>query len=795
MKKGIKIGLGFITLLAVLLVGAVIAVKVLVTPERVKELVVPLAEDHLQRKVLLGDVDISLFSGIQLQEFAVRNREDSGNFVATDALVLTYQFMPLLSGQVVVDEVRLVNPQIRIERLKDGTFNFSDLLPKEKGQGSAEPVRPGKASSKDIPLQLAQAAIVNGRVEFADHLVSPNTPLMILIDQIEARVSDLAPGKPAAIEVSALVNETPFKSMGTVNPDKKIIDLTLGLDRLPVGDFGPYFASQIPGKLKSLLLTVDLTVKGGAEQLNLGGYIAGQDLSLVLDALPEAVLEKASFRFEPNLSLNAGEGQLTLDKTRVLFNQIDLLAEGSVQQLFQVPAVDLQLTLPEKPIQELLASLPQGLVAPATQFNPDGAVSLDLVLKGTTQDPLQLLQAGALRFNKVSGMMAGYQPVMDGTLKIQGRGLKSEQLATTIAGQKITLDLQVEDLLAQPLKGSVDVRSDRISLTRIMAQNKSDGQGGASASPSAKPSGKAGSAQEMGPYDIPVDLKGTIRIDEVEYNGILARNLVTDLALRKNILTVDPVQAEVGDGQVGGKARVDLGVKGLSYRSDIGVKKVAIEKVIGGFWPKLAGAVLGRISLDLEGKGTGTQTASLRKNLSGKGQLQLFQGKLAKSQLTQGLVEQTRIQELESLSFSKIALDFLIQKGKLSLGGTADGKEARFSPKGDVGLDGGLNMNLGMKMSPELADKAVGGRLGKLLRDSEGWAAVPVKLGGTLTSPQVLLDEKALQKQLLEKGKQKLEKKLLKKLFKTPETSSEPSRESSPEKQLLNDTLKNLLGN
>ncbi len=136
-----------VAVLAVLVITAIILVKVLVTPERIRATVLPLAEQPLHRQVTLGDIRVGLFSGVQLSQLAIAEPKGDETFVAADQVILRYRFWPLLLGRVMIDEVQLVAPRIRIVRQADGRFNFSDLLSGPAaagtGQGGRQDPSPG----------------------------------------------------------------------------------------------------------------------------------------------------------------------------------------------------------------------------------------------------------------------------------------------------------------------------------------------------------------------------------------------------------------------------------------------------------------------------------------------------------------------------------------------------------------------------------------------------------------------------------------------------------------------------
>lgn len=127
MKKFWKIA-GILTIVPILLgIGLVVLVQILVTPAMIKDRLLPEAEKVLQRRIVLGDIEVSLFSGIVLKDLQILEKTGDGTFVAADRIVLRYQLWPLLSKRVVVDEILLDAPQITLIRQADGNFNFSDL--------------------------------------------------------------------------------------------------------------------------------------------------------------------------------------------------------------------------------------------------------------------------------------------------------------------------------------------------------------------------------------------------------------------------------------------------------------------------------------------------------------------------------------------------------------------------------------------------------------------------------------------------------------------------------------------
>ena len=127
MGKLVKgIGIAFLLLVG-LIAGLAVFVNYYLTDEKVKELVIPQAEAALGRDVSIGDISIGLFSGITIKDFLIKETDGSTDFVNTRAFVLSYDLLPLLQKKLVISEIRLDEPTVRVSRDKKGQFNYASL--------------------------------------------------------------------------------------------------------------------------------------------------------------------------------------------------------------------------------------------------------------------------------------------------------------------------------------------------------------------------------------------------------------------------------------------------------------------------------------------------------------------------------------------------------------------------------------------------------------------------------------------------------------------------------------------
>ena len=165
MKKAYKILAVIAAVIIVTVVGLTVFVKSYLTDERIRALVTESAEKSLHRKVSLGAISVSIFSGISVKDFAIREKDSDQAFLKADAFVLKYQFLPLLSKRLIIDELAVESPRIMITKKADGSFNFSDITrPKEEAAGEKK----GEVSGLPVNLNVKSLRIDKARLEYDD---------------------------------------------------------------------------------------------------------------------------------------------------------------------------------------------------------------------------------------------------------------------------------------------------------------------------------------------------------------------------------------------------------------------------------------------------------------------------------------------------------------------------------------------------------------------------------------------------------------------------------------------------
>src|SRR5690242_17631469 len=154
-----KIVIGVIVIL-VLLIGGLLSLPLLVDLASYQDQYKPLIENALNRKIELQGIRLTIWPriGARVVGFTVMDDPSfsAGPFASLTSLDVGVKLLPLLSGQVDVEELTLRHPVITVIKNKDRITNLSTLGPR-----TAAPSTPAKPETQQgDPLQaLALLAV------------------------------------------------------------------------------------------------------------------------------------------------------------------------------------------------------------------------------------------------------------------------------------------------------------------------------------------------------------------------------------------------------------------------------------------------------------------------------------------------------------------------------------------------------------------------------------------------------------------------------------------------------------
>ena len=424
-----------VAVVVVLFVSLIVLAKVLITPERVRETVLPLAEESLGRTVDLENIDISIFSGISLQNMAVHKKDGAGEFVAADKVVLRYSLWALLRLKVEVDEIALVRPRLEIIRNEDGSFNFSDLIAEEEETKSSE--KGGGAGSgaaktgggAPIDLHISKVSIEDGQLLFIDRSAKPEAKHQI--SQFNLQANNVSLTEKFPLELSALWNGNDLGLSGQVDAAGMGADVEAFFNQIKVHLAG---GVSDDGKVKGRL------------------SLPKTDFEKIYASIPKEYDPGVrDFGIAGNIAFDAAidDDMASLKQLQTTLNGQTLTMTAEVKNLYDIPTADFKMKGDMINIEKLLPS-----TAESAEKNGTGKKGKkEQVAKANTEEvgpfDIPVAMTGAIDIGK---LLYNGIPINDLAIKISLKKnvFRLDSLMAAFAGGKIqknaTVDLGVKGL-------------------------------------------------------------------------------------------------------------------------------------------------------------------------------------------------------------------------------------------------------------------------------------------------------------------------------------------------------------
>ncbi len=817
MKKLKKIFAVVAVLLAGLVVALLVLANVLITPERVRQTILPLAEENLQRKIDLGDVKVSLLSGVEIHGLTIYEKDSDDIFIATDLVRLKYQLLPLLAMKVVIDEVRLEKPIIRVVRFVNGQFNFSDLLVETDADGinldptsdrSSQDTAAKDTGSTPITLLVSQILVQDGQLTFLDRVLNDQAPYRYEISNLQLAAKGVSLTGQVPLAIKCEINGSPLTIDGQISLQPLGGDFNIELQNLDVVAFKPYFQEYLPGELGGIKLNFKSTLAGTLDEVLLKGKVSISELDMRLDVIPDMPLNNAQLSVNYGLVFTPKQDELLIHTLDFDYNGIKVNTKGEVSELKNKLVFDLTIIIPKLQIRQALNAIPQGLVADVSALDPAGSLSVEASVSSRTENPAEGL-AGLLKFatidlENVQATAGGQRPAFTGRLFIIDDQLSSKGLKVRLGDNEANINIKVNGIYSRPIVVRADISSDHFLLEPLLQGSAGSALAADQSNSGTEEKRSVKEAEEVGPFDIPLYATGAITVAETTWKGLAVKNFLAQYELKDNVLNLIRIDGQVAGGTFNNSARVDLGEKGLAYSAKLDLKAVQTDQLLTAFIPGAAGSLSGAMDLTLALDGRGSQWQFLSHNLSGLGKMQIAGGRLISPALVEGLSSFLQLPELNDIQFDDFAAQFKILDGKIMLDSQMLSSKLKLFPKGTVGLDGSLNLGLDTRLSPELSSKLDHkGGVTSYLADKDGWTRMPLLLKGSFASPSFGLDLKGVQEQAAKAVTNELGRqldKLLNRQSSSQGSDQQPidgktSSEKDSTRKLLQDSLQKLFGN
>ncbi len=359
MQRWKKILLILTGLICVGFVVVLVLVNILITPDRVRDTLVPMVAERLHRDLQLGEIEISLLSGIVLNDVVLTDRDADNPFVSVEKAVLRYRLLPLFMLRVEVAELRLVRPHLQITRYSDGTFNFTDLTQSVDGADAKKPEKSPDSSPPPLAVYVSEIVITEGDIEFIDQTKKGEGHT---VSDLNLAVNGFSLTESFQLSLSGDWNANAFALNGKFNLDDFSADFKARINETRIDIKGGLLAEARGERLRativlpaapvsSLLDSIPQGLVAIPQDLRLDGKISAQIVLDGLTAQPETLLHSGQIEFD-QITAHIDAIQADLNGT-VLLEQNRLKTEKLVMQLNGQPLeISAQMTnLLQRPLQ------------------------------------------------------------------------------------------------------------------------------------------------------------------------------------------------------------------------------------------------------------------------------------------------------------------------------------------------------------------------------------------------------------------------------------------------------------
>ncbi|MDF1525960.1 MAG: AsmA family protein [bacterium] len=702
MKKLIKYSLIGGGVLLFLIIATVIAAPYLLNVNALKTWGEGQATAYLGRDVTIEDASFS-WSGpkVKLSGLSIAEAQGMGGdpFASFQSFDLKLRLVDLFRLRLSVEHIILSGPRITVLRKKNGRFNFDDILdrinqPTAVAELPYAALDPGAGGIKAPPIDLLvkEIRMESGEVFFSDASI-PRLSKGITIEGIELTLRDLSLDKPVTINAALRIggpspDQSPDQSP---NQSKDLqFDGTVG----PVGKV--ILPGKIPFDLKLEVLPFELARISriiGPLPIGLSGVVSASE------TVKGSISEEISFEMDG-----------ALEKLNINGADNKPLVTGFTGSITQRGLVDLN--------------------------------NMNMTLEAFTLEAYQAVfeAAGSIR-------NLGATPLMDLTVKSNPIPLSGWEKVLPDLGPMVKLDGDltfegsVTGTVGKDLFAELGFRSKRFEMDRgpaLMERSSSD----IIVPP-------VGAAAQLEPIKAPpITVNGKITVEEGRFERITFTDLSAVLSQRETLFTFEELKLGAFSGRLAGSAWTELGTLPLAYGTKMMMTGVEVNEALTAV-ANMDGIVYGKASMDVSIEGKGTEFADLEKYLTGKGAVKAANGRLTTANLGGDAARAAALLGLEGrdgeTQFEDMDVSFTIAEGKVMVSNMRISTgEYSLKARGDIGLDKSLDMTSRMTLSREKSDQIPANRRRLFPREPDGRVQIPLKIGGTVTSPRIGLDSSAM---------------------------------------------------
>ena len=434
MKKFLKLCFKIAVVIVILGAAALIALRLMFPPEKLKAMALEYAKTNLQREITFDDVSLNLV-GVTLDNFAISENTSfqNGTFAKADKLVVKIALKPLFKKRVEISTVQLDGLDINVVKNADGSFNFDTLIP-ASDPNAAETETTASTGSAAFVLLADKIAANDCSFTYKDLQTGMNAAINNL--NLEINQFDLSEPFDVTINFTTSYQEK--------NGPAVSIPLHIAL-RVFLSNLDMQNAYVTVNDISASYKTVKFQLTGGvrnftAPQLDLSGTLSGinnQIFSDFLPDLPNFALPVINMNVKASANLESATASIAEAKLSVMDSALS--AYGTVGWNGPAPtySVNANLTTDLSQIVQMTDTV--------AGFQPAGIItgSFKATDKNNGQDV-----SGTVTFKNISAM---YEPFtvsdFNGTVNIASvNNISTNALTGLLNGEKFTTSFSYQNV-------------------------------------------------------------------------------------------------------------------------------------------------------------------------------------------------------------------------------------------------------------------------------------------------------------------------------------------------------------
>jgi uncharacterized protein involved in outer membrane biogenesis len=600
--------------------------------ERNRAYLLDRAEQSLGRKISVGEVEATLFSGIgaRLTNFAMADDPDyaTKDFVRAKDLQIHVKFWPLLRKELQVRKVVLHDPVIGIVRNPDGKFNFSTIGKKDKENKEAAEKKKKERADKEAKgdsqssFLLSLLDISGGDIRYIDK--KDGTDLQLR--QIDLKVEHFDLNQPFTVKLAAAVYDDeqnlkltskigPLRSDGDFN--QVPLDGEINVDPLDMTRIKaalPALRNFLPKALdlSGVFRVKDLKFRGTLKDLGTNGEIEGTQGAV---GYGKTFQKATGIPLVLTTDAHYAGNKLSIRKGRLKLHTLELATAGDVQ--FGDSTV-VNLSMKSEP-----ASLDgwEKILPAIASYQLTGTMDAQATVRGKVGKGAVPQIQGTLNLKKASAKPPDFpKPIENLDTKINFTGHRSDisdlslslgksRIRIVAAIQKfspLTLTYKMSTPEIWPADYQQSLAEDR--KADVMQNLQSEGQF-TMAGGNMVYQGKLSSSN------------GTLY--NVAYKGLDATVSLADKVANIKSLQVNAMSGAV---QLAGEYSFKEPVPRFSVGSK--VQGIDVKELYSALDPKAERDLRGRMNADMKLTGSGKSWEEVKPTLRGQGEAEVVQGAL-----------------------------------------------------------------------------------------------------------------------------------------------------------------------